>query len=118
MRRSAHESYGLYDPRYGWDSDVELWMRLSAHGDVCYVKGPLIKIRERETGNLISANWEQCSRAVFEIHQRYLPVAFPRGQRILRRIGLEYRFRKDMLRGILSQAKRSVLAKRNRDAKG
>jgi glycosyltransferase involved in cell wall biosynthesis len=45
MRRSAFDRLGPFDERYGFWSDVAMWMRLAEEFDVCYVDEPLIKLR-------------------------------------------------------------------------
>lgn len=47
-RRSAYEAFGLFDPQFGFISDVEMWMRLSTKGKVGYVSEPLIELTPRE----------------------------------------------------------------------
>jgi glycosyltransferase involved in cell wall biosynthesis len=47
-RREAYLKYGYFDARYGFISDVEMWLRLGLHGKVCYVREPLIELTPRE----------------------------------------------------------------------
>ena len=47
-RRSAYETLGLFDERFGLLADVDMWMRLSEVGDVAYVREPLIRIASQE----------------------------------------------------------------------
>ena len=73
VRRDAHERYGLYDPRYGFISDVEMWMRLCVHGDVGFVAEPLIELRTRESDHFArGAHWA-IVEAIHRIHRRYAP---------------------------------------------
>ncbi len=75
VRRSAFETYGLFDPEFGWSSDVELWMRLCFVGDVGYVPKPLIGIRERaENERFWGVNWELVDE-IFRIHKTVRPRA-------------------------------------------
>jgi len=48
-RRSAYDVVGDFDPRFGFISDVDMWMRLAAKFDVACVLEPLISIRPRES---------------------------------------------------------------------
>jgi glycosyltransferase involved in cell wall biosynthesis len=90
VRREAHQRYGLYDPSFGFIADVEMWMRLSSHGDVAYVPGPLVGVRVRE-----SNHWANSSGALIatlrDIHRCYLPRAFSGRQLWAKRATLEAR---------------------------
>jgi len=46
-RRSAYIEAGLFDPRFTFISDVDMWMRLAETHDVAYVAEPLISIAGR-----------------------------------------------------------------------
>jgi glycosyltransferase involved in cell wall biosynthesis len=46
-RRSAYDQVGLFDPRFGFWSDVDMWMRMAEQGRVAYVRQPLIKLPSR-----------------------------------------------------------------------
>jgi glycosyltransferase involved in cell wall biosynthesis len=48
VRKSAYEKEGLFDPEFGFISDVEMWMRLSKSGDFGYINEPLIDLTPRE----------------------------------------------------------------------
>ncbi len=47
-RRVAYEKYGYFDPRFGFISDVEMWLRLGLNGKFAYVHEPLITLTPRE----------------------------------------------------------------------
>jgi len=49
VRASAYRKFGLFDPRFGFISDVDMWLRLASHFDVAYVAKPLITLGERPT---------------------------------------------------------------------
>jgi glycosyltransferase involved in cell wall biosynthesis len=85
VRREAHRRYGIYDPRFGFVADVELWMRLARTGDVAYVSRPLISVREREPGHFAADKALEIVRIVDQIHREYLPVAYTGW-----RLGLEH----------------------------
>jgi glycosyltransferase involved in cell wall biosynthesis len=89
VRRSAHERYGLYNPRFDFVSDVELWMRLSARGDVAYVAAPLIQVREREAVHYATDNALKLIRLTAAIHREYLGFAYNSSEALIRRLGLE-----------------------------
>ncbi len=58
-RRACYEAVGPFDPRFGFISDIDMWMRLAARYDVAYVGEPLIQITPREVGHrYASINWE------------------------------------------------------------
>jgi glycosyltransferase involved in cell wall biosynthesis len=76
VRRVAHEQYGLYNPAYGFITDVDMWMRLSAHGDVAYVREPHLLLREREEDHQAIRNWVQITQNLFRIHVRHVPCAY------------------------------------------
>jgi glycosyltransferase involved in cell wall biosynthesis len=47
-RRSAYFAVGLFDPRFGFVADVDMWLRLAERFDVAYVPEPLIALPGRE----------------------------------------------------------------------
>jgi glycosyltransferase involved in cell wall biosynthesis len=47
-RRSAYEQMGYFDERFGFVSDVAMWMTLADRWDVAYVAEPLIELPSRE----------------------------------------------------------------------
>lgn len=112
VRRDAHERYGLYDPRYGFVADVEMWMRLSQHGDVAFLAAPLIQVREREPGHAASSNWATLLRTVAAIHRTYSAQEYCGAEYLYRRLLLESRLSRQLLVGMASQVKRSFRAKR------
>src|SRR5262249_7624821 len=87
-----HEEFGLYDPSCGFISDVEMWMRLSSHGDVAYVREPLIQVREREENHIETKNGSHNIRLAAEIHRRFLSSASNKRQRRMKRLLLELNF--------------------------
>jgi glycosyltransferase involved in cell wall biosynthesis len=98
VKREAHERYGLYDPACEFIADVEMWMRLSSHGDVVYVKEPLIRVREREEGHIETLNGERWIRVAANIHRDFLKRSYGSSQRIPRRLILELSLAKQYLR--------------------
>jgi glycosyltransferase involved in cell wall biosynthesis len=48
-RRSAYEAVGLFDERFGFYADVDMWMRLAEEFSVAYVDEPLIRLPSRDT---------------------------------------------------------------------
>jgi glycosyltransferase involved in cell wall biosynthesis len=48
-RRSAYEAVGLFDERFGFYADVDMWMRLAEEFSVAYVDEPLIMVPSRDT---------------------------------------------------------------------
>jgi glycosyltransferase involved in cell wall biosynthesis len=47
-RRAAYVDAGLFDSRFGFVSDVDMWMRLAESNDVAYIAEPLISIPSRK----------------------------------------------------------------------
>lgn len=71
VRRETYEQYGLYDPRFGFVSDVEMWIRLASHGDVAYIRDILMSCRAREGDHAYrTVNWDSVD-AVIGIHSTY-----------------------------------------------
>lgn len=48
-RRIAYQAVGLFDSRFGFFSDVDMWMRLASRFDVAYVDDPLISLASRDS---------------------------------------------------------------------
>lgn len=48
-RRDAYQDAGPFDTRFGFISDVDMWLRLACGTDVAYVPEPLIGITPRES---------------------------------------------------------------------
>ncbi|PYV89696.1 MAG: hypothetical protein DMG05_13040 [Acidobacteria bacterium] len=91
VRRSAYEQHGLYDPAFGLLADVEMWMRLSLHGDVGYIPQPLIQVRAREQDHEYSGiNWTVVD-IVLRIQRLYHEHAFTGWYRWWRWMRLEAR---------------------------
>ncbi len=47
-RASAYAKHGVFDPAFGFISDVDMWLRLAKGRDVAYVPEPLITVSSRE----------------------------------------------------------------------
>ena len=68
-RRSAYLSAGLFDPRFGFIADVDMWLKLAESFDVAYVPEPLITRPSRET---VPRIWNGAERlAVRQIEQMF-----------------------------------------------
>jgi glycosyltransferase involved in cell wall biosynthesis len=48
-RRSAYQTVGIFDERFGFYADVDMWMRLAEHFSVAYVDEPLLSLPSRQT---------------------------------------------------------------------
>ena len=46
--KKAYESVGLFNSRFGFISDVDMWLRLACGVDVAYVPEPLMTLTSRE----------------------------------------------------------------------
>lgn len=110
VRRSAHKKYGLYDPDYGFISDVEMWMRLSLYGDVAYLAEPLIEVREREHKNPILINLKNLSKVKYKINQSYLNYAYKKYEIPFHKLLLWSRFGMAALTARLSLIKSFLLS--------
>ncbi len=87
--RAMYEQHGLYNPAFGFVSDVEMWMRLAACSDVSYVSRPLIKVRERESEHIATARAIEIARTIVRIHRKYLPVKYRGWRKLHKRARLE-----------------------------
>lgn len=71
-RRACYDAVGPFDPRFGFISDVDMWMRLAARYDVAYVAAPLIKVTPREADHPYAfVSWE-LSATLVAIHRANL----------------------------------------------
>jgi len=109
VRRSAHERYGLYNPRDGFITDIDMWMRLSIYGDVAYVHEPYLLLRERERDHHAHSNFAGITRAVARIHSRHLPVAYHGAERIRATLRLQFWRNRILLTGAAQVLKRRVV---------
>jgi glycosyltransferase involved in cell wall biosynthesis len=109
VRRSAHERYGLYNPGYGFVTDIDMWMRLSVYGDVAYVREPYLLLRERERDHHANSNFAGITRTVARIHSHYLPVAYHGAERVRATLRLHIWRNRIMLTGAAQTFKRRVM---------
>ena len=59
VRASAYEKFGLFDPAFGFISDVDMWLRLAKGRSVAYIPEPLITVTEREPDHpFASYSWD------------------------------------------------------------
>lgn len=78
-RRECYESVGYFKPKYGFISDVEMWMRLNADYPVAYIKEPLIKIAPREVTHPYSyLDWD-LEQIGITIHRDIISLLAQRG---------------------------------------
>ena len=69
VRREALEGCGfLYDNKYGFYSDVDLWIRLLKNNDFLYLKQPLMKFTRREKDHKLNDGVVQVINTLFQIH--------------------------------------------------
>lgn len=52
VRAEAYKKYGLFNPEYGFISDVEMWLRLSRYEEYTYIHEPLITLTPREPDHI------------------------------------------------------------------
>ena len=103
VRREAHERYGLYDPTFGFIADVEMWLRLSEHGDVAYAARPLVRVRDREEGHDVDVNPWPIHAFSFAIHRKYVPRHFSGPMRLAKEAALALRADKQVLHEVASR---------------
>ncbi len=92
LRRSCLDAVGLFNPRYSFIADVEMWMRLNLRWPVAYVAEPVIKATPHEADRPYAfVNWrlERCHVAMREeIGDLFFqtPLEAARYRRTLRRM--------------------------------
>jgi hypothetical protein len=112
--RSFYERAGLYDPHFGFVSDVEMWLRLALAGDVAYIARPLIRVREREAEHeYFSVRWE-VTDTMIRMLGLYHRRAYGGITGVLRSALFRARVEAHLLRGYLSALKRCDWADRRR----
>lgn len=109
VRRSTHEQHGLYEPRWGFVSDTELWMRLASRGDVAYIREPLIRVRTREADHFAVHHAPAIVKLLAGIHREYVPVAYAGGPRIAHGLRVEARAAVSELREHAARFRRRYL---------
>lgn len=108
VRRSAYEDAGLYDPKYGFFADVEMWMRLSTYGDIAYSNQPMLRLWGREPGHEATMDpWPQIV-AILSMHREYVMSTFAGIEQSLRRVQLAVRSEKWVLRTLASRIRHSA----------
>lgn len=76
IRRAALEQVGLFDPEFGACSDIDMWLRLCAVGDVGYVRERLLLVRGREPGHPYGGiNWDIIDQ-VIRAHRKHLLLTY------------------------------------------
>jgi glycosyltransferase involved in cell wall biosynthesis len=81
-RRSAYDAVGLFDERFGFYADVDMWMRLAEKFSVAYVDEPLITLPSRDAvPQLFSVTPDEEARTLRRMfwearmrHYRHRPV--------------------------------------------
>ncbi len=69
VRREALEECGFfYKNKYGFYSDVDLWIRLLEKNDFLYLKQPLMKFTRREKDHELNDKNVQVTNILFQIH--------------------------------------------------
>lgn len=108
VRRVAHEHCGLYNPAYGFITDIDMWMRLSANGDVAYVREPHLLLREREEDHQAIRNWAEITQNLFRIHVRHIPHAYGGWRRFQAHIRLRHWRNRNLVVGAARSIKRFI----------
>jgi len=112
--RRVYERAGLYDPDFGFVSDVEMWLRLALAGDVAYIARPLIRVREREAGHEYFLQRWDVTDTMVRMLRLYHPRAFSGVGGFLRTALFRARVEAHLLGGYLSALKRRDWADRRR----
>jgi glycosyltransferase involved in cell wall biosynthesis len=75
-RRACYEEMGLFNERYSWYSDVEMWMRLNLRYAVAYVKEPLMTLTPHEDDRpYAKLNWHH-ERILVAMHEEIIDRLF------------------------------------------
>jgi glycosyltransferase involved in cell wall biosynthesis len=76
IRRTALEEVGLFEPDFGPNSDIDMWLRLCEIGDVGYVNELLLYVRGREPGHPYGGvNWD-IYETLIQMHRKHLKIAY------------------------------------------
>jgi hypothetical protein len=58
-RRQVFDKVGLFDGRFPVLADVDMWLRIMTHYDICYIREPLFAVWPREPGHINRGiNWK------------------------------------------------------------
>lgn len=80
IRKAAIDRVGPFDPEFGACSDIDMWLRLCAIGDVGYVNELLLFVRGREPGHPYGRmNWA-IQDQVIRAHRKHLPLCYQGSQ--------------------------------------
>jgi len=75
-RRRCYTELGLFNPRYSWYSDVEMWMRLNLVWPVCYVAEPVIALHLHELDRPYAVlNWSH-ERMLVAMHEEIIDQVY------------------------------------------
>lgn len=80
VRRSAYEKTVPFNSRYGFISDVDMWLRLGRDNDVAYIPEPLITITPREPDHTYARiHWrhEFWTLGIYVDHLNYYRAKLP-----------------------------------------
>ncbi len=70
VRKSAYEKVGkYYDPKFGWYTDNDLWLRLLRSYDFVYLKEVLFKFRGREMNHILHQKAWDINNWIYDIHK-------------------------------------------------
>jgi glycosyltransferase involved in cell wall biosynthesis len=104
--RLIYERWGLYDPDYGFYSDVEWAIRMCVYGDVGYINEPLIMMREREFDHPFrKVRWETFLWSI-KMRENHISAVSNRAQQVLIRIKVAWEMEKSLTLATLSCLKR------------
>jgi glycosyltransferase involved in cell wall biosynthesis len=68
-RRSIYMELGLFDPRFSFWSDADMWCRIAEHHDIAFVGKPLIRLPHRLTmPHVFSERMLTAHMNVFRVH--------------------------------------------------
>jgi glycosyltransferase involved in cell wall biosynthesis len=94
MRRRDLAAIGNFDERYGFISDVAVWVRLAMLGEVAYLAEPLIGVRPRESSHQFAgANWRM-TKLLCMVHADGIALLYERSafwRRAIARVWFEWR---------------------------
>jgi len=82
VRRNCYEEQGFrFDPRFGFVSDVDMWLRIALHHDVGFIPESLITCRRRDNDHqYATVNWTYVNWVV-DIHRVNIERIYSKNQK-------------------------------------
>lgn len=74
VRSEAYKKYGLFNPEYGFISDVEMWLKLARYEGYVYIHEPLITLTPREPDHIYAYVHWRLIYWLFAIYKKMLEL--------------------------------------------